>query len=555
MNSLRSSASVLALVILAVSSLVSMAPCQVDETQLLCVTADGVVSHDHSWDPALAEDGRYAVFASYSPVLVPGDVNGSLDVYRKDVVTGEIVCASRLADGTNQDGDSRYPVVSADGSRIAFFTHGKKLVPDDAPSPDIVLWDEALGHSLVSVAADGTAAGGVAFKPSISADGRFVLFLSDATDIVAGAPASSAYLRDTLLGLTEVASVGLGGEPANRGSSWVALSSDARFVAFYTDANNVVPEVPSYVLDSDVFVRDRETGNVVQATTSLAGQEFAWGLTSSFALSGDGRRAAFVSQQHGMIPGHPFALQHLYVKDTVTGVLECVAWSSSGVHLPYDCGDVSLSHDGRFVGFSSPIPSIVPEDTNAVKDVFLHDRVTGTVVCASLALSGMAGTGPSRTSSLSGDGRRIAFTSFADDLVAGDVNLGEDVFLRNVGPFRFEGPALAGIAGKPALFGSGTLEGGSHDVLRLEDAAPSAAALLLVALSPVPVPFKGGTLQAYPPAQATWLGTDASGRLELGFDWPTGFPAGVTAMLQVCVADAAAVKGVSISNGLFLLTP
>lgn len=549
----------LPLVILLLAAAVPSASTQQHVTQILSADEAGTPSLHDSWDVALSDDARFAAFASLSNTLVPGDTNNDWDIFRKDLVTGALVCVSRLPDGTTPKGDSTRPAISGDGARIAFSTTGTALVPDGSTSPDIVLWDAATGHQLVSVALDGSAAGGCEARPELSLDGRLVLFATAAQGLVAGTPPvgqSYIYLRDTLAGSTLLASATSAGGFPNRSCTAAEMSDDGRYVAFISDATDLVPEVPSFLYDNDAFVRDLVTGQVVRVSVSQAGDEFAWGVGQHLALSGDGRWVAFGSGQHGMIPGHPYAPKHLYVADAWTGALECVAWSDGGTHVPGGFEEYAFSADGRFLAFACNDASVVAGDLNGKSDVFVFDRQAGVPTCVSLTPAGQTGGNNSVRPRISADGRRIAFHGNANDLVPpGADHANFDVFVRHDGPFLPQGAALAGTHGKPALHASGTLEGGSANILQLADARESAPCLLFVSLAPAPLPFKGGLLQAAPPALAIWITTDPQGAFALPFDWPAGFPSGVVAMLQVALDDAAAVQGVALSNGLELLTP
>ena len=117
------------------------------------------------------------------------------------------------------------------------------------------------------------------------------------------------------------------------------------------------------------------------------------------------------------------------------------------------------------------------------------------------------------------------------------------------------GSGLAGVAGIPSLSGTGSLVAGSGGSLVLSSARPSAPALLLVSLSGTPVPFKGGTLLAFPPVLTAVLVTSGAGSINLPFNWPAGVPSATSLWFQCLVADAAAVGGVALSNGLKGVTP
>lgn len=117
------------------------------------------------------------------------------------------------------------------------------------------------------------------------------------------------------------------------------------------------------------------------------------------------------------------------------------------------------------------------------------------------------------------------------------------------------GEGLAGVAGEPQLTGTGTLAAGSAGSLTLTSAKPAAAVLLFVSLASVPAPFKGGVLVAFPPVVVMPLATDGTGALPLPFTWPAAVPSATSLYFQYAVQDAAAVKGVALSNALGAVTP
>lgn len=142
------------------------------------------------------------------------------------------------------------------------------------------------------------------------------------------------------------------------------------------------------------------------------------------------------------------------------------------------------------------------------------------------------------------------FDGDATTLVPVDTNGKSDVFSRLLSSWSSVGAGLAGVSGEPGLAGTGTLVGGGSASLALSGSAPGALRVLFVSLSSLPVPFKGGTLYAFPALLQVPLVTNAGGGLSLPFVWPSGVPPYVEFFFQYAIQDAAAVNGVSLSNGL-----
>ena len=297
------------------------------------------------------------------------------------------------------------------------------------------------GTTRVSVTSSGAQAEGGfqgSFVSAISAGGRYVLFTSDATNLVRrdtnGVP--DVFLRDRAARTTERVSIATGGAQQNGGGfgSFVgAMSPDGRFVAFNSDATNLVPTgiLPG---DDNVFVRDREKG-----TTEL----------ESIGLGG---AAADFEQRHGrgdleqravrrlrtriptnLVRGDTNGVRDIFVRDRATGRIERVSVRTNGAQGNQDSGlqGIGMSADGRYVAFESSSTNLVPDDTNRKQDVFVHDRRTGRTERVSLGRSGRQANGNSFYPSISGDGRYVVFESDATNLVKDDTNGVLDVFIHD----------------------------------------------------------------------------------------------------------------------------
>src|SRR4051812_32061569 len=265
----------------------------------------------------------------------------------------------------------------------------------------------ALATERVSVDSSGAQANQFSFRSSISADGRFVAFESNASNLVAGDGnfSQDVFVRDRQSGTTELVSVGSSGN-----SSLPAISADGRFVAFANGPN--------------VYVRDRQDN-----VTELVGPGF------QSSISGDGRYVAFVSLD-SLVPADTNSSYDVYVHDRDTDTTQLVSVDSlenvgDGNSGTYNA--VSISADGRLVAFSSQASNLVADDTNGQWDVFVHDRDTGTTERMSVDSSGNEGnpTGNYFGVSIDAAGRNVAFESDADNLVADDTNALVDVFVRD----------------------------------------------------------------------------------------------------------------------------
>src|SRR5947199_353237 len=260
----------------------------------------------------------------------------------------------------------------------------------------------------VSVASGGTEGNGASLSSALSADGRFVAFVSAATDLVAADTngVSDVFVHDRQTGATERVSVASGGTQANNVSSYPALSADGRFVAFQSDATNLV--VGDTNGKTDVFVHDRQTGTTERVSVASGGGTQGTGNSGGFfafpALSGDGRLVAFQSDATNLVAGDTNGATDVFVHDRQTGTTERVSVASGGSQGNGSSAGPVLSADGRFVAFHGTATNLVPGDTNGTTDVFVHDRQTGTTERMSVASGGTQGNGPSSGAALPADG-------------------------------------------------------------------------------------------------------------------------------------------------------
>jgi len=352
-------------------------------SQLISKAPDGKAgnfpSEPGGFAPSVSADSRFVAFSSQATNLVPDDSNGLEDVFVYDRESGQMELISRtpteLANGV-----SSFPRLSADGRYVAFQSNASNLVDNDTNNTtDVFLYDRQ-DHvmRLVSVSNTGALGNGRSLTPSISADGRVITFASRATNLVS-TPLSGAFeqifVTDWQSNAIELASVNDAGQPANEISFLPVLTSDGGTVAFKSEAFNLVPNDTNG--EPDVFVRERAAGDTQRVSVD------------SFGNQSNGLSAA---------PG--------------------------------------ISGDGRFVAFASFASDFVPEDGNGLGDVYVYDRFPpgrsqGLIARVTVGLDGAqpdAGVTDFPVS-ISTDGRWIAFSSAATNLVPNDTNNDIDAFL------------------------------------------------------------------------------------------------------------------------------
>lgn len=405
-------------------------------TRRISVSGSGSEACGPSSYPALSADGRFAAFASTASNLVAGDSNDSGDIFVKDSMSGALVCTSVSGAGTPAAGGSFAPSISADGQRVVFVSEAANLVSGDTNGEaDVFLRDLATETTTrISVSTSGQEADGASSAPRISGDGRFVAFASQATNLVPGDTneESDVFVRDLQTGATERISQSSTGGPADGPSESASISADGRYVAFASSALNLIAgesgEGASRVWD--VYLRDRANGTIVRVSRSTTGGN---GNGHSFVpvLSGDGLRVAFTSEASNLIPSDLNGCADVFLRDLLSGTTVRVSAGLGGAEPSGASARPSISADGRFVAFESSATNLVsvpaPEHSTWT---YLRDLQTGlTTRVVAAAPEARPGGGALRPA-ISADGHWIAFSSSEPDLVGGDGNDLEDVFLR-----------------------------------------------------------------------------------------------------------------------------
>jgi len=445
------------------------------------VANDGTEGNFDSFDSVISADGRFVAFDSRASNLAAGDTNGSRDVFVRDTCVGapagctpSTTRVSVASDGSEGNGISDTPSISADGRFVAFAADASNLVAGDTNGVgDVFVRDTCLGVSAgctpsttrVSVASDGTQGNaGSGFPLAVSANGRFIAFSSAASNLVAGDTngATDMFVRDTCFGApagctpstarVSVASDGSQGNQISGSDSRPALSSDGRFVGFDSDASNLVAGDTNAF--RDIFVRDTCLGAPAGCTPSTSRVSVASdgtqgnGASVVPTISADGRFVVFRSNASNLAVGDTNGAGDVFVRDTCLGGPTACTPSTIRVSVASDgtqgnAGvffDLSISADGRFVAFDSDASNLVAGDTNGAVDVFVRDTCLGapagctpSTIRVSVASDGTQANNSSITGALSADGRFVAIDSNASNLVAGDTNGFIDVFLARTG--------------------------------------------------------------------------------------------------------------------------
>lgn len=429
----------------------------------LSTASTGSQSNSLSDAPSVSADGHYVAFESAANNLVPGDSNNSFDIFIKDVQTGAITLASTSSGGEQANCHSSSPNLSADGRYVVFVSCADNLIPGDTNGdPDVFVKDTQSGAVLKASTDSSGNQANTSYQhygssdPSISADGHFVAFGSYATNLVPsdtnGPLRPDIFLKDTWTGATTLVSADAAGNQTSSSSWGTSISTNGRYVAFGSYADELVPGGNQYIYDT--YVKDMQTGNIVCASTDSSGARVSNGGSNFPSISADGRYVTFESNSSSLVPNdtenicrdgdYYFRCPEIYVKDIQAGITTRITNQYlTGGQPDGASANPSISADGGYVTFWSNASNLVPGDTNGMADVFVWDRNTGTASRISVSAAANQGNGrcqnvgatlinsdfASTGRSITADGRFVVFESDASDLVPGDTNGARDIFL------------------------------------------------------------------------------------------------------------------------------
>lgn len=423
----------------------------------------GIQANGPSFDPHVNHDGRIVAFLSDADNLVPGDTNGKRDVFVRDLVAGTIQRVSVDSAGVQSDDHSYRVALSGDGNLVLFDSYASNLVPGDGNGhSDVFAHDLTTGiTTCVSVDDLGQiGSGGIlgSTDPAVSEDGRYVGFASDDVTLVAndGNGLADCFLHDRTLGRTIRISVdSLGNEAVGGRSVNTTVSHDGRYTAYQSQAINLVPGDTNGV--TDVFLYDLLTGQTTCVSPGLAGAP-ANGGSYDAAITDDGFFVAYHSSASNMVAGDVNGQTDVFIHDWRTGVTECVSNGLAGA--PGDSGSRSpqVNYDGRIVTFDSRATNLVTGDTNNQKDIFVHTRApTGPTLTVTGSCPGMVTLDVSGATALGLIGflsGARGYTSYRDLPCVGLAIDLEAAVLRSTLPVDANGSATTSLLVGPALCGT-----------------------------------------------------------------------------------------------------
>jgi Tol biopolymer transport system component len=406
-----------------------------DLTTRVSVGPGSINPNGPSGSPALAADGAFAAFDSAASNLVADDPNGATrDVFTRDLGSGATTLVSKGGNGPSFE-----PSVAADSHAVAFSSDASNLVPGDTNGKrDVFVRDTSGLLERVSVTATGGEADGDSSQPDISADGRYVVFSSTATNLVPGDTdgVADVYVRDRATHSTLRISVGRAKQQPDGDSLKPAISADGKTVSFTSAADNLVDGDHNQL--NDVFVRNLAGHRTERVTVADDGREQNASVNPSFTqvsdLSADGKTVVFDSDATNLVPGDTNDDTDVFVRDLVHDKTTLASLNSAGEEGDNDSFFPSISGDGRFVAFESFASNLAAGDAPR-EDIFERDLDNGTTTVVNVP-NGGGQRDPEvaqqllQRPAIDGGGGTVGFVSGADNLVAGDSNGAEDVFIR-----------------------------------------------------------------------------------------------------------------------------
>lgn len=403
-----------------------------------------------SSQPSLSRDARRIAFTSQATNLVATDANGEVsDVFVYDQGTSAVELVSAGPNGEAADGRSEQPVLDGDGSHVAFTSHADNLVAGDRnEAADVFVLVPGTGLVRASVSSEGDEADGPSSEPDISADGRYVTFTSNAGNLVEGDANGQAdvFVRDLLTGVTALVSVSHRARSTDRSpdgeSSAPAISPDGGHVSFSSDAPDVVEGDGNR--RQDVFLRDVTGARTQMVSLGRGGRigqnrAMARGFAAVSDVSRGGKFVAFESDATNLAGRDRNRRTDVFVRDTTRQSTRRVSVSTTNEEGSGASVLPTITPDGRYVAFSSRADDLVAKNALGL-DIFVRDVTGGGTVLVDVNSQGRPRSKeldspiePARPS-LSDDAGTAAFTSSASNLAGGDTNQLTDVFLRRLEP-------------------------------------------------------------------------------------------------------------------------
>lgn len=383
---------------------------------------------------SLSADGGHVAFSSDASNMACADFNYSRDVFLFDVNSHGITLLSKTRKGAFGNGDSFSASISGDGRYVVFVSNAKNFEEGTEGFSQIFLYDRNTDTlSLISKDATGKPGNGNSWSPSVSANGNQVVFVSSATNLtdVESNGQDQVYLFDRMLGQMSIVSIAPDGTLADDDAFSPSISADGQFILFQSYAGNFVKDTSDY---SPAFIYERKTGFVTplipdMSILSFPISRFFTDYFYDLQLSPDGQFVTGIVVLEGEGTLNEWFFDEIFLYDIRSGEFRIVSTSPDGSFGNKDSASPKISADSRFIVYSSEATNLVLNDTNDAWDIFVFDIEGGTTKRVSVRTDGIQASGNSYLPSVSSGGRYVTFLSLASNLVDDDTNEFLDVFL------------------------------------------------------------------------------------------------------------------------------
>ncbi|WP_455207532.1 PKD domain-containing protein, partial [Kaarinaea lacus] len=406
-------------------------PDSLGETVRISIDSSGQQSNANSINGSISADGRYVVFDSIASNLVSNDNNATWDIFLRDRLNETTVRLSEPSQAVDSDGASIDPVISDDGTVVVFSSSATNLVDDDTNQVADIFRVDLINGSLIRVSAnqDSDQANNDNDAPDTSADGRYIVYESNATNLSSDADTNNAtdiFLYDSQTGQTQRVSVNSEEEQGNGVSRNPSVSDDGRYVTFESLSTNLVENDTNNA--SDIFVRDRVLGVTYRASVDDSGAQ-ANDSSVTPMISSDGNIVVFQSTANNLVENDDNNQRDIFVRNLSSNTTSRVSVSSNGAESNATTfSSPAIDATGRYIVFYSSANNLVENDTNNAWDVFLHDRELQQTSLVSVNSRAEQGNASSFIPVLSAGGHYVVFGSGAQNLVNNDSNESWDIF-------------------------------------------------------------------------------------------------------------------------------
>jgi Ca2+-binding RTX toxin-like protein len=350
-------------------------------TTLVSTATGGTQGNNISSLPLITDDGRYVIFTSIANNLVAGDSNTVLDVFMRDTLTGTTTRVSTASDGSQANGASQNVDVTGNGAFIGFQSAANNLVAGDSNGfGDVFVKNLSTGAvTRISVADDESQANGNSLVARLSDDGNRASFVSSASNLTgndSNGAIADVFVRDIAAGTTTLVSVATGGGAGDNQSFGASISGNGRYVVFQSDATNLVAGDTNGT--TDIFVRDLQTNTTTRVSAATDGTQ-ANQLSGQASISADGRYVVFFSLADNLVQGDTNGLRDIFLKDLVTGNVTRLSVAFDGTELNDLSNTPSISADGRYVTFQTQATDtgVGSEGNGTGFDIFRISLVAG----------------------------------------------------------------------------------------------------------------------------------------------------------------------------------